>query len=183
MQPPVSMNLVSSFFDLLYGAVPAQFESSFGLEESVRRLSMATSRSIFATLHRQATVGTVTASCVSLQRVIPFVGNSFKPFFIGRFIADGTRVLLTGGFTMHWSVKAFHAVFFGFLAFWTILALIFTVILRDPLTWWFPFAGVGMFLIGIGLVKLGKWFARNDIAWLSGVIRDALSGSRPSAAP
>lgn len=118
----------------------------------------------------------MTASRVLLRRVIPLVGNSFKPFFIGRFIADGNRVVLSGNFTMHWSVKAFTAVFFGFIAFWTILALIFTVILRDPLTWWFPFAGIGMFLIGIALMKLGKWFARNDIAWLSEVIQDALSG-------
>jgi hypothetical protein len=55
----------------------------------------------------QEAVGTVKSSCVSLQRVIPMVGNSFEPFFRGRFVEKTGKVILVGRFTMHWLVKAF----------------------------------------------------------------------------
>jgi hypothetical protein len=161
-------------FDFLYGAVPAEFESAFGLEDSVRRLSDATGRWPFAALTtKQMAGGRVTATRVILQRVIPFVGNSFKPFFLGAFRVEGTRVVLTGKFTMHSIVKIFFSLWFGFLAL--SIPLIFLQIAVQGGSWWEPFGAIGMFCAGLGLVGLGKWFARNDIAWLSDVIRKALA--------
>jgi hypothetical protein len=37
-----------------------------------------------------------------------------------------------------------------------------------------------MFMGGVGLVAIGRWFARNDAAWLSGRISSALD-SPPAA--
>ncbi len=77
----------------LYGATPAEFKSAYGLEESVGRLQAATSRSFFGSMSKQTAAGKVSASTVRLQRVIPMVSNSFKPFFFGRFEQRGADVL------------------------------------------------------------------------------------------
>jgi hypothetical protein len=170
--------MIRWLIDLLYGGIPAEFESAFGLEESVRRLSAATGRSVFSALMHQAAVGTVRADRVSLQRVIPFVGNSFKPFFIGSFRASNGRVILSGKFTMLWWVKAFMTFWLGFCLLWTAMAIL-PLLARDPRTWWFPFAGLGMFAAGTAFVWFCKWTSRKDIPWLSAVIWDALAKEPP----
>lgn len=166
------------FLNFLYGSTPAEFESEFGLDESVLRLAAATRRTVFAYfLPEQSAVGRVTTGCVSLQRIIPFVGNSFKPYFRGSFEEVGGRVRLRGEFTMHPLVKLFQSIWFGFVAIWVLVVTVITIgalLTGRPCIWWLPFAGVGMFLLGLGIVALGKWFARNDIRWLSAVIQDAL---------
>jgi hypothetical protein len=162
--------MIRWFLDLLYGGVPAEFESAFGLEESVQRLSAATCHSVFSTFTRQTAFGKVRSDRVSLQRAIPFFGNSFKPFFKGSFRIVNDRVILSGTFTMLWWVKAFETLWFGFCLLWTALA-----INRDPDKWSLPFAGVGMFILGVAFLWFSKWLSRNDIPWLSAVIHDALT--------
>jgi hypothetical protein len=165
--------------DFLYGSTPVEFESQFDLEESVRRLASATRRWPFGLFAiKQSAVGRVTARKVYLERVIPLVGNSFKPFFHGSFELVGGHVRLTGRFGFHPLVKVFMTFWFGFVVLWILFVTAHTIArLFDgkPCLWWLPFAGVGMFLAGLGLVAVGKWFARNDVRWLSTVIREALS--------
>ncbi len=172
--------MIRGAWDLVYGATPAEFESSYGLEESVQRLAAATGRSVFSALTRQRAVGTVKPSRVSLQRVIPMFGNSFKPFFIGEFQERNGRVVLTGRFTMIWPVKTFMSVWFGFLLVWTALPGASIVTQGQTDVVWFPLSGLGMIGAGIALVWIGKWFARNDAAWLSNVIQEALSKEPPN---
>jgi hypothetical protein len=171
--------MMKRVFDLLYGAVPAEFESAFDLDESVKRLSGATKRSVFDSLTNQAAIGTVSKDRVSLRRVIPLVGNSFKPFYIGEFRENNGRVVLTGRFTMFWWVKAFMTFWFGFCALWTAIAIV-PLLTRDANAWWFPFAGAGMFAAGVAFVALCKRLAINDIPWLSKVIQDAISKESPN---
>lgn len=173
--------MIRWFIDLLYGAVPAEFESAFDLDQSVRRLGSATGRTIFAALLQQRAVGKVSASRVSLQRAIPFVGNSFKPFFIGSFRETDNRVVLSGRFTTHRMTKVFMSVWFGGCVVWTI-GVIAGVLIEDLNKWWVPFIGLGMICAGIAMVWVSKWFASNDVAWLSGVIRDALGVGPPNSA-
>ena len=143
------------------------------MAESVERLKAATKRSVFSSMAEQSAVGTVKESRVSLQRVIPMVGNSFKPFFVGRFIYRNGQVILAGGFTMQWMVKIFMTFWFGGIAGFTVVSL-FAV--GHPLqkATMFPLFGIGMFAAGAGVVWLGKAFAQNDAAWLSSVISGAL---------
>jgi len=159
--------------DVWRGSAAVEFASSYGLSESVERLKAATRRSVFSGLSQQEAVGAVKESRVSLQRVTPMVGNSFKPFYRGRFIERNGKVILVGRFTMHWVVKVFLAVWFGAIGCFTLLTSILAVIhpqtaARGPLF------GLGMIVAGTALVWTGRWFARNDAAWLSDVIRDAL---------
>jgi hypothetical protein len=164
--------------DVWRGSAPVEFESSYGLSESVERLKAATRRSVFSGLTQQEAVGVVKESRVSLQRVIPMVGNSFKSFYRGRFIETNGKVILTDRFTMHWLVKVFMAVWFGAIGCFTLLTSILTAIHPQKATL-APLFGLGMIIAGTALVRTGKWFARNDAAWLSDVIRGALCPQAP----
>ncbi|MEO5670134.1 MAG: hypothetical protein ABIR26_05520, partial [Ramlibacter sp.] len=131
------LNAIRSF---LYGAVPVTFESRHTLSESVERLQAATRRSVLGAITSQEAVGKVSETEVLLQRVIPFVGNSFKPYFVGRFEQRERGVVLVGRFTMHWSVKAFNTIWFGFCLLWTVLATV-AVASSNPDKWYFPLFG------------------------------------------
>ena len=165
------------FWRLLFESNPAEFRSAYALAESVDRLRAATRRSAFSALSETAAVGKVTEEGVRLQRVIPMMRNSFKPFFIGRFeVHDGVTVL-TGRFTMHLFAKVFMIFWFAMLlsigsGIW--LGTTHSVKTVPPLFVFQPFLMVGF---GVALVAAGKWFARNDVAWLSRVIEGALGES------
>lgn len=152
---------------------PVEFESAYGLDNSVERLRAATSRWIFSALAQEAAVGKVTESRVSLQRVIPMVGNSFKPFFVGHFVQSDGKVKLIGRFTINWFVKIFMAVWFGGIGFFIVGGIVAAI--RAPRMTAFPLTAIGMLAFGVGLLYLGAWFSRNEVAWLSDVIRGALS--------
>jgi hypothetical protein len=170
------------FWRLLYESTPAEFRSMYGLEESVERLRAATKRSVFSSLSETGAVGKVSEQSVRLQRVIPMVGNSFKPFFSGRFeIREGVTVL-AGRFSLLTIVKVF-------MTFWLGMAFVFAggMLLghfsspnpAPPFLAFQPFLMLGF---GIAVVAVGKWFARNDVAWLSSVIERALGDSRKGGA-
>jgi|GEM_PF-513301 len=160
------------------GSDPVKFESSFGLTESVERLRAATRHSAFAVLAQQEAVGTVEVARVSLQRAIPMVRNSFKPYFNGRFVMQHNRVVLVGRFTLHGLVKVFMAFWFGATACFTVLTAI-TSFVGPGKAWQGPIFGLAMMGAGVAMVALGRWFARNDAAWLSDVINRALHDSPP----
>jgi hypothetical protein len=102
------------------------------------------------------------------------VRNSFKPFFVGHFEVRGDVTVLFGKFTMLPLAKVF-------MSFWFVMCGLFAgaVLLggfkpEGPNATYFllqPFLMIGG---GIALVAVGKWFARNDAAWLSALIATAL---------
>jgi hypothetical protein len=169
--------MIRPLLDLLYGSVAVEWESAYGLEESVARLRAVTKKSAFSVLAEPAAVGTVTQAKVKLQRVLPMVRNSFKPFLIGQFVARGERVFLVGRFTMLGVVKIFMSFWFGCLGIFTIVAIV-----QAP---FHPSAKSGnvalvlgplaMGAFGVGLVGFGKWLARKDAEWLRAVVQQAIS--------
>ncbi len=166
-------------WNILFGRYPKTFESTYDFEESVRILQVATKRSVFSSFLSQNAVGRVSVERVSLQRVIPFVGNSFKPFFVGQFGRRNGKVVLEGHFTMHLFTKIFMSIWFGFVILGIVLTT-YQVIAEGKGDWQLPFFEVGLFFAGFVLVLIGKWFARNDIAWLSRVISAALKSNQSS---
>jgi hypothetical protein len=166
---------------LLYESTPVEFSSAFGLEESVERLRTATKRSVFSALSETAAVGKVSEKSVRLQRAIPMVGNSFKPFFLGRFQSSEGKVLLVGRFTMLPIVKVFMTFWFGAVALASVGLLFGLNSTMSVPALFGPFVMVGG---GVAMVAFGKWLARNDVAWLSKLIEGALkSPGAPGAAP
>lgn len=169
--------MLAWFRKIWIGSDPCEFESSYSMAESVGRLRAATCRwGLFSV--EEVAAGTVTQSRVCLQRVIPMVGNSFKPWFVGRFQMSGGHVVLRGRFTLHWLVKGFMGLWLSFCALFTVSGVIAAI--RSPQSV-MPFAGLAMLAFGLGLMRLGGWFSRNDPAWLSAVIRNALELPRPVA--
>ena len=168
--------MLHPLFAFLFGSVPETFTSNLPVEQAVARLRAATAKSAFHTLAREAAAGTVTERKVSLQRAIPFVGNSFKPIFVGHFQVTRGQTQLQGVFTMHWAVKVFMSFWFGFCVLWTVLAIA-AVVAKPTELWFFPLVGIGMLFAGAAIVKAGKWFARNDRSYLSKVITVALAKS------
>jgi hypothetical protein len=162
---------------LLYGSSPAEFVSVYGLSESVERLAAATKRSVFSSWGETSAVGKVSESQVRLQRVIPMINNSFKPFFLGRFeVRDGVTVL-TGRFTLTPFVKIFMTVWFGMLLLiggGILVSGIKAPGSAPPFVLFQPLLMVGG---GVLLVAFGKWLSRNDVAWLSSVIARALDNA------
>lgn len=165
--------MVRWFIDLVDGAVPAQFESAYSISDSVTRLARVVKPSVLNAFAGQCAVGTVTDSKVSLQRVIPFFGNAWKPFFVGSFKLIDNRTVLEGRFTAASSTKIFMSAWFGGVALLTgVLTVgLFSGHTKVP---WAPLFGVALFACGIALVYSGRWLSRNDIAWLSNVITRAL---------
>ncbi|KZC18825.1 MULTISPECIES: hypothetical protein [Rhodanobacter] len=163
------------------GSEPVEFVSAFGMNESVERLRAATRRWSFPFATQECAAGTVKENRVSLQRVIPMVGNSFKPFFIGRFEQRQGKVVLRGRFTMMLLVKVFMAFWLGMLALFAVAGSAAAV--ASPKAAMFPLAAVGMMGFGVGLTALGQWFSRNDAAWLTHVMRTALQVLPDTATP
>jgi hypothetical protein len=161
-------------FRLLYESTPAEFRSAYGIAESVERLGAATKRSVFAAFGETTAVGKVSEKFVRLQRVIPMVGNSFKPFFTGRFeVRDGVTVL-AGRFGMLVWAKVFMTFWLGLMGLFAVGVLLGGLKPQGPRATFFLWQPFLMLGFGVALVWVGKWFARNDVAWLSGVIGAAL---------
>jgi hypothetical protein len=159
---------------LLYESTPAEFRSAFGIEESVERLRAATKRSAFSALGEAAAVGKVSQDEVRLQRVTPMVRNSFKPFFVGRFESRDGSTLLSGQFGMSLFSKIFMTFWLGMVALFGVGFFVGNLRATASYPRQIVFGPFLMLIAGLGLVALGKWFARNDVAWLTGIIGRAL---------
>jgi len=112
------------------------------------------------------------------KRAIPFFGNSFKPFFIGKFQTVNGALFLSAAFTMSTFTKVFMLFWFWVLRpcgqSWLLSRFIHA---GQSEAWWFPFAGIGMIAFGAVFVIGAKRLSRNDIDWLSTVIRGALNAA------
>jgi len=109
---------------------------------------------VLAVLMTECAVGSVCEDRVRLQRVIPFVRNSFKPVFLGSFVERNGRTLLEGRFTLFHATKIFMTFWFAFVLLWTLLALIAVVsdvasLRNQPERLLLPVAGVAFFFVGL----------------------------------
>lgn len=166
--------MVSWLGRLLYGSTPAEFRSAYSVPESVDLLLGATKRSAWSALDDTTAVGQVSAESVRLHRVIPMIRNSFKPFFTGRFENRDGVTVLTGCFTMPMVVKIFMSFWLGMVALFAVGLLLGSLNSTASFPLWAAIAPLFMLATGLGLVRLGKWFARNDAMWLSGIITQTL---------
>jgi hypothetical protein len=162
---------------MLFKSTPAEFQSAFDLAESVARLQAATKRAQFLPLAEQAAVGKVAQDRVRLQRVIPMVRNSFQPIFVGRFERRDGGIVLAGKFTMSPVVQVIMTFWFGMVGLFALTALLGDMNAPGPHAVFFRFQPLLMIGLGVAIVAAGKWFARNDAAWLSGVIAAALGAA------
>lgn len=176
--------MVRWFYQFLYGSVPVRFTSPYSTHEALLRLSSVVKPSVLSSFAGQCAVGTVTETTVCIQRVIPLIGNAWKPFLYGSFSATETGAVLEGAFKFSAFTRFVMSLWFGFVSIWTIMATA-IVLTESTNDFWLPLVGVAMFTAGIGMVLAGKWFARNDVAWLTQLIVQALgtNGAPPTGHP
>ncbi len=161
------------FEELLFYKHLICIHSSFGTQESVRRLSKEV-RWPIPNLFGQCLFGTVKEKKIKIRRVIPFVGNSYAPVFYGSFVERNGATVLQGYFAISLFDRIFHGVWLGFCLLFIPLFLAASLFgkvspsspthTRELLL--FGLAPIGMLLIFVAFVQLGKWFARNDAAWI-----------------
>ena len=162
------------FFNLIYGSEAFEWAFDVSIEQAIERLQTKVSKTSFSRLTNQGMVGTVGKESTKIQRVIPMVGNSFKPFLVGSFTSENGKTILSGVFRFHRFVQAFMTFWFGFIILWVLMASV-AIMSKPAEAWFFPLFGILMFVFGVGLVTLGKWFARNDKRWLKESIFNAIN--------
>ena len=174
--------MIKKLDTFLFENIPFSCESKFSLEDSVFRLRENTKRSVFSSLFKQKAAGRVSSSKVSLQRVIPFFGNSFKPIFVGKFKEEKGRVYLEGKFTTFLLSKIFMAVWFSFALLWTVIAIIQVAETFSSQTdrlsyeaFLFPVGGIIFIGIGVLFIKLCWRLSAKDIDYLKNVVVEALT--------
>ena len=163
---------------LLFEPSAAEFRSALTLDEAVRQLSAASSRTVFATLFHEAAVGRVSAQGVFLWRYTPWFANGYKPRFIGHFHGENGSLMLCGKFAVSLPTRIFLACWFGFIVLWTIIALL-SALFSPGTPRALPLAGIAFLAVGIGFFSLTKRLRDNDIQWLSQRISEALATGRP----
>lgn len=160
-------------FDFLYGTEKFQIEFDVPIDVAVTNLQSKVSGSVLSLLGSEGMVGQVSNHTVKLQRFIPMVGNSFKPFLIGSFSTCGNKTVLSGAFRFHRLVQAFLTFWFTFSVL-LIASLSMTAFANPSEAWFVPFLGVLCLVGGVAIVNIGRWFARNDKEWLKASIRSAI---------
>jgi hypothetical protein len=173
--------MIPMFLDFLYGSYGIEFESDFDLPESVRRLSAATHRCALSALTKQAAVGKVSESRVSLTRVIPFFHRSPRLFFIGEFHVRAGRTILSGRFTVPWCEKVILSIWFGACLLFALFAAGTAFVNGDSNLFLVALGALGICMFGVLSVCFVKWLSRNDVAWLSEKIENALSDGEDRA--
>jgi len=162
---------------LLDDRQPVRFEVRLTLDDAIARLAAATesSRKLFSVT--EYLFGRVSAADVRLERVMPTFHNSWKPMFTGHFVEANGAVVLIGTFGAAYFTRMFMRVFMAFGVLWSIGAL--WSLHKTPgqqLPVWFPFAGLGMAVLGLVISRIFGRISRGDITWLSDRISGALGG-------
>jgi hypothetical protein len=163
--------MIRQLFNQIYGSVPARFESRYSVPESISRLEKVVRPWSFRDFGSERAVGTITAERTSVRRV--YGQNSFRPIFVGAFQPVGSTSVLIGRFTLARWVKFFLPAWLGVLAVFTVF-ITDAAITGSATTRWAPLFGVAMLGMGLGIARFGVWSTRNDIAWVSRVISEAL---------
>jgi hypothetical protein len=163
-----------TLISFLFRSIPAEFQSDYPLEESVERLR-AVVKPFFHNfpLLKEAT-GKIRQDRVSIRRMTP-IGSSFKPSFIGSFHEKAGQVVLSGAFTLHFFTKAILICGLPFIGLMAVLIAIFAAVegyLPKPE---FTIPAFALLPFWLAVECLGQWLSRDDLTWLSTVIRRALS--------
>ena len=157
----------------LYGTENFKLEFDIPIDQAVENLKSKVSPSFFSRFGFERMVGYVSSDCVKVQRIVPMMKNSFKPVFVASFSVEGNKTILSGFFRFHRFVQIFMTFWFCFVSLWTLMASL--TLVDDPSAWILLFVSALMFSFGIGLVTLGKWFARNDQNWLKDNVCHAIN--------
>jgi len=168
----MSRSFVARLFD---NSTPVRYRCALSIDDAVGHLLRGTETSRVRALYKPCMFGQVTRDRVQLQRVIPFVANSWKPVFEGRFSEEVGVAVLDGSIGTSRATRRFMKVSVGFCVLWSVGAFLSVTVMPGPqLPWWFPLAGLGMAAVTLALSAAASTASAADRAWLSQRIGDAL---------
>lgn len=156
-----------------------QFETGISIEEASKRLTEKLQKQnlfifLSSAVPHSSLMGRVRKDSVKLYRVVPFLGNIYKPIFYGRFHSKDGKAILEGIFTMSPIAKI------SILLFLTIFVAIEIIILpvgfaqTDPSAMLFLFIIPIIAFLSVCFLFLGRWLSRNDVEWISDQIKISL---------
>lgn len=165
----------SFFIRLLFDKQPARFNSSFGIEESVERLSWFVKRWPYLPPYRKSLIGTVKSNKVSLS----LGKGGWEPVFHGKFRIENGVTILDGCFVRSLYIRILLSLWFGLLilsAFEIPIRVLTNTNTALPLQYqlFSIFSPWLMFFFGVALVSWSKWRSRNNIKIISQQVHSAL---------
>jgi hypothetical protein len=144
------------------------------VEECRRAISEATTRLMAGQVHRAF----FSSADFTLYRA-SFFRNGMRPFaYVGLREVLGRGTLVTVTMTASRFARVFFGVWFGFLAVWTLLAIVLTTGQHQPDLTAVPFAA-GMALFGWLFTVLGRFLAGGDPASLTRFLTEDLGLIEP----
>ncbi|MBU2862494.1 hypothetical protein KO489_01410 [Reinekea forsetii] len=166
---------MSKVLEFLYGTEKFEIEFQVPIDIAIDRLKGHVDSSYFSSVGKERMVGFVSPKGVKIQRVMPSIQNSFKPFLVGSFSSYENTSTLSGVFRFHRFVQVFMTFWLFFVGLAT-LVMTLIAILNPRESWFLPFIGFLMLGLGVGIIKLGKWFSRNDMSWFKKTISKVVNG-------
>ncbi|MES2135178.1 MAG: hypothetical protein V4449_03000 [Patescibacteria group bacterium] len=170
-------NLYKRLFDY---SENIQFECVVSMEEALKRLAEKLQKqSVFifltSTVSHPSLMGQITKNSVKLHRVVPFLGNIYKPIFYGRFNNKNGKIVLEGMFTMSPIAKISTLLFLTIFVAIEIIMLPVGFAQADPSAILLLFAIPIIAFLPVCFLFLGRRLARNDMEWISNHIKSTLA--------
>lgn len=174
-------------FRMIFESQPVSFSADGSPEEAAERLSGRVKTSVFRTYLSEAVVGKVSVDKVFLYRHQPTFRNSFRPVFTGRFVLSEGTTVLTGEFTTHPSVRVFVSIWFCAVFFFGASSLMDGIgeSFGKGMSVWVGIVSVlgecaiplVMGVVGYVLVRFSKRYSKDDVAYISNAVREAIGGN------
>jgi hypothetical protein len=171
------IKVIKRLSNFLYGKEPFELVFDAPVKDAARRLSAHVHKTPFTGLMSERMEGNVSViTGINLQRVIPFAQNPSQPIMLGTFTQEEGKTKLTGIFRLHLLVQIFMTLWLGIVALFSFESLIEAITIPSPtsISLWI---GPLMFCFVIGIIKIGKWFARNDKEWLIEKVTSAIENA------
>ena len=171
----MSRNTLKKFFGKQYVCFP----SKQGKARALKKLQNTIHSEWTLFPMKQGIHGSADEKRVTVHRVIPFFRNSFIPVFIGEIQAHENGCELKGYFSGHFFSRVFMVIWFSAVSVLGIpfIAMEINAIFNggdlESIKLW-GFSVLALWGFGYLLIKLGMWFARNDIDYISSHLRENL---------
>ena len=104
--------------------------------------------------------------------------NSFAPYLYGQFKTGDGATRVEGEFKLHPFTKIFMALWFSFLAAFSVAVLVLPSHGQaDSARWPLLLFAAGMAAFGVALIKFSRWLARNEAGAIVALLKSRLEAS------
>ncbi len=149
--------MIRSLFKVIYGTDPFEMKVDVDLPTAMARLRGEVKQSVFPLLSQPHLMGHIEDTKITLQYVIPFVSNGFKPILFAEAHSEEGGTFIRGYYRCHKFTQIFMSIWFGGLFFILCMAWGQAGQLEG-----FIMSGMLMLILATAIVKFGQWLSRHD---------------------